>query len=365
MTKREREILEIIKKEPMITQQEIADKLDITRSSVSVHIANLMTKGYIKGRGYILDEDDYILVIGGANIDLVGFPEGKLIEKDSNPGAINISCGGVGRNIAENLVRLNLPTKLMTAIGKDKNGEIIIENARTLGLDLTPSLFFEDKRTATYMAILDEEQDLSLAISDMEIIQSLTPELMEKKKTIIENAKLVVLDTNLRQDTLNYLFENIEQNYFVDTVSVTKAKKLKNHLKYIDTMKPNIYEGEILSGIKAENKEDYVKIGKKLIDKGVKRVYLTLGSEGVLYFEENEVYKFNSKELDVENTIGAGDAFISGLVYGEYKELDSIEKVYTAIGASRVAIKDRDTISNNMNIENIKKEKEAIEYVKY
>ena len=52
MTDREQEILEIIKENPMVSQQELADILNITRSSVAVHIKNLMKKGYITGKGY-------------------------------------------------------------------------------------------------------------------------------------------------------------------------------------------------------------------------------------------------------------------------------------------------------------------------
>ena len=54
MTQRERQILNWIKENPMISQQELADKAGITRSSAAVHISNLMKKGYISGKGYIV-----------------------------------------------------------------------------------------------------------------------------------------------------------------------------------------------------------------------------------------------------------------------------------------------------------------------
>ena len=50
MTQRERQILDLIAANPMISQQELADTLNITRSSVAVHISNLLKKGYIAGR---------------------------------------------------------------------------------------------------------------------------------------------------------------------------------------------------------------------------------------------------------------------------------------------------------------------------
>ena len=65
MTNREREVLDLIKKNPFISQDEIAKELNIARSSAAVHISNLMKKGYILGKGYIINEDDYVLAIGG------------------------------------------------------------------------------------------------------------------------------------------------------------------------------------------------------------------------------------------------------------------------------------------------------------
>ena len=101
MTQRENEILEILRSNPLISQKDLADRLHITRSSVAGHIMNLTNKGHIKGKGYILKEKDYVLVIGGANMDIQGFPQKQLISGDSNPGTVKVSCGGVGRNIAE------------------------------------------------------------------------------------------------------------------------------------------------------------------------------------------------------------------------------------------------------------------------
>ena len=54
MTQREAQILQWIQENPLISQQELADRAGITRSSVAVHISNLMKKGYIDGKGYII-----------------------------------------------------------------------------------------------------------------------------------------------------------------------------------------------------------------------------------------------------------------------------------------------------------------------
>ena len=54
MTERERQIIALLRKNPMLPQAEIARRLGITRSSVGVHLANLSKKGHILGKGYVL-----------------------------------------------------------------------------------------------------------------------------------------------------------------------------------------------------------------------------------------------------------------------------------------------------------------------
>ena len=67
MTKREQELLEIIKENPYISQNELADLLNIKRSSVAVHISNLIKKGYLVGRAYVINSNlsKEVCVIGG------------------------------------------------------------------------------------------------------------------------------------------------------------------------------------------------------------------------------------------------------------------------------------------------------------
>ena len=106
MTQRERQILRWIEEDPMISQQELADKAGITRSSAAVHISNLMKKGHIAGRGYIVRTAPYAVVAGGVNMDIGGRSCEGLIPRDSNPGQVRMSLGGVGRNIAHNMALL-------------------------------------------------------------------------------------------------------------------------------------------------------------------------------------------------------------------------------------------------------------------
>ena len=154
MTQRERQILDLIAANPMISQQELADTLNITRSSVAVHISNLLKKGYIAGKGYVLRTGTYAVVVGGVNVDIGGRSYAKLVAADSNPGRVSISLGGVGRNIAHNMALMGLDVKLLTAMGDDIYGSRIAASCTELGIDASHALRVPDCATSTYLSLI-------------------------------------------------------------------------------------------------------------------------------------------------------------------------------------------------------------------
>ena len=77
----------------------------------------------------------YIAGIGGANMDIHGKGDRKLIMRDSNPGSLHTSLGGVCRNICENLALLGTDVKLVTVVGDDYRGKNIISGCAAAGID--------------------------------------------------------------------------------------------------------------------------------------------------------------------------------------------------------------------------------------
>ena len=135
MTQRERQILNWIEADPMISQQELAERAGITRSSVAVHISNLMKKGCIAGKGYIVTRSPYVTVVGGMNMDIGGWPGEELVAQDSNPGRVRMSPGGVGRNIAHNMSLMGLDVRLLTAFGDDVYAQKLAAVCGELGIE--------------------------------------------------------------------------------------------------------------------------------------------------------------------------------------------------------------------------------------
>ena len=352
MTLREKEILQILKNNPMISQQEIADMLDISRASVAVHITNLMKKGQILGKGYILRKENYVTVIGGSNMDIQGFPNNSLVMYDSNPGKVDISMGGVGRNIAENLSRLNVNTKLISAIGNDLYGNTILSECKNLNIDVNDCLVSDEYSTSIYVSILNNSKDMQLAISHMDIIEKLDESFIHSKHKSIDDSKAIVIDTNLSNEAIDFITRTYSHlPIFVDTVSTAKCLKIKDILDRFEGIKLNKYEAETLSGIKIENLDDVKKSCEFFINKGIKNVFITLGGDGVYCANTDKAVHIPGVKINIINATGAGDAFMSGIMYGFMNDLDLEETAKFSVGASILALSHKNTINPNLSVD--------------
>lgn len=349
MTQRERQILNLIAANPMISQQELADSLDITRSSVAVHISNLLKKGYIAGKGYVLRTGNYAVVVGGVNVDIGGRSHAKLVEADSNPGKVSITLGGVGRNIAHNMSLLGVDVKMLTAIGEDVYGNRIAESCRTLGIDASRALRVSDCATSTYLYIADEAGEMAMALSDMEICDRITPSYLSANQQVLQNAQVVVADTNVPTETLVYLAENCSAPIFCDPVSTIKAEKLRPVLNKIHTLKPNRLEAELLSGVEIHSKADAEAAAKVLLDKGVQRVFLSMGTEGMYAATAETQIWMENIPGDMVNTTGCGDSVMAALVWAWMNDLDLEETLKAGLAAGSITMEASETINPAMS----------------
>ena len=318
MTQRERQLLEWIRENPTISQQELADKAGITRSSVAVHISNLMKKGCITGKGYIVRTAPYVAVVGGVNMDIGAVSAGKLVARDSNPGHVTTSLGGVGRNIAHNLCLLGQQTAMVTVMGDDDFGRRVQENAKDIGLDLSASAVLPDCRTGTYLYIAGPDGDMALAVNDMDIYQRMTPDFLRQRLDFINHAGLVVVETNLPEASIQWLCSHCTAPVLADPVSTIKAPKLLPVLDKLTALKPNRMEAELLSGVTIRDETDVQKAAKVLLDKGVQQVYISLGSDG-LYAEDQagRHVRLPCPKVQVVNATGGGDAMAAALASGK------------------------------------------------
>ena len=345
MTQRERQILQLIESNPLISQQEIAEKMGITRSSVAVHISNLTKKGCIAGRGYVLRSGSYAVVVGGVNVDIGGRSFAPLVAQDSNPGTVRLSLGGVGRNIAHNLALLGTDVHLLTAYGDDLYGERVAASCSELGIDLSHALRIAGGATSTYLYLTDHRGEMALAVSDMEICKKITPSYLSSQLPLLQNAQVVVADANLSAESLEFLAENCAAPLFVDPVSTAKAQKLRPILGKIHTLKPNRLEAELLSGVPIRSEQDLERAADELTAMGLHRLFISLGSQGVYAAMGSERLRLPNLPGQMVNTTGCGDAFMAALVWAYLEGMGLKSTALAGLAAGAIAMESPETIN--------------------
>ena len=354
MTQREQEILALLESNPMISQQELADKLGITRSSVAVHISNLQKKGYIAGKGYVLRKKDYAVVVGGVNVDICGSSFGNLIPADSNPGTVHVSLGGVGRNIAHNMSLMGVDVRMLTAFGEDLHGQKVMASCADLGIDLSHALHLADSATSTYLYIADNQGEMALAVSDMRICDRITPAYLNSKLALLENAAVVVADANIPTESLAFLAENCQVPIFCDPVSTKKAEKLLPILSKIHTLKPNRIEASLLAGVPVETKEQVEQAAKILLEKGIKQVFVSCGAEGIYAASEEGGLWQPILPGEMVNTTGCGDSVMAAIVWSYLEGADLKKAALAAVAAGAITMESTQTIHPDMCAEILK-----------
>ena len=354
MTQRERQILRWIEENPFISQQELAEKAGITRSSAAVHISNLMKKGYITGKGYIVSPASYVVVVGGVNMDIGGISHAQLVSADSNPGRVRISLGGVGRNIAHNMALMGLDVRMVTVLGGDFYAQKIVSTCGEMGIDISRSLRVADAITSTYLFISGPDGDMKLAISDMDIYSHLTPAFLASKLSLFNNAKLLVVDTNIPAESIAWLVEHVEVPVFADPVSTAKAEKLRPVLGKLHTIKPNRIEAELLSGVPITDERSLRRAANVLLKTGLRQVFISLGAGGVFAANQDRGLHLPIIPGSMVNATGCGDAFMAALAWAYMEGMDLEQSAYAGLAASSIALEGSETINPEMSVDAIK-----------
>ena len=295
-------------------------------------------------------DQPYIAVAGGVNIDICGKSLGPLIPGDSNPGLVRISLGGVGRNIAHNLCLLGARVTLLTALAGDAYEARIRSGCAAAGIDLSHTCYVKDGTTSTYLAIEGPEGDMELALCDNSLADRITPDYLSGCLEVLNRAAAVVLDTNLPQAAIEYLAGRVTAPLFADTVSVTKAEKLRPVLGKLFLLKPNRIEAELLSGIRITDRNSLELAASKLLRTGLRRVCISLGAEGVYCAWDNERCLQPCPETRLVNASGGGDAMMAGFVRAYLDDLPIDDAARFALACSAIAVEGAETINPALSL---------------
>lgn len=259
-----------------------------------------------------------VMVIGAANIDIVGTSEQRLAWADSNPGRVLTTPGGVGRNIAENLGRLGRSTALCTVVGDDAFGAELLRSVRAAGVDTTASRVVAGRASSSYLSVHGPEGELAAAVNDMSILDALDGASLAERQALLNAASAWVLDCNLQESAMAWLFsQRPRPPVYVDAVSAFKVQRLRPWLSEIRLLKLNGQEACALAGLPTlDALPDWIAAAAWLHAEGVQRVVLSLRARGVYWSERGGHAGLQPPLPSTKiNSTGAGDALLAGVVH--------------------------------------------------
>lgn len=364
LTQNEQRVLALIEKDPFLTQQEIASQLDLPRSTVATIVSSLTNKKQLLGRAYIVNHGAEIFCIGGMNIDRKYLLEAELMPKTSNPVTSSMSVGGVARNISENLGRLGLNVNLLSIGGRDQDFE-------TLKQATEPFVNFQhvtqlgDYSTGSYVALLDDDGDMELALADMSVADTMNREWISSYQNLLVQAKMIVLDLNVPLETTEYIIElarNKDIPLVIIPVSSPKMAHLPRQLEGVKWIIVNLDESETFFNKKVETAEDVEELVESWLALGVENVIITRGQSSTFYGNQTGERKQFLPPVSphVEDVTGAGDSYASGLIYGQLQGYSPMESIQLAITNAYYTIQSPKTVRLDLTQDNLEKQTEEL-----
>lgn len=228
-------------------------------------------------------------------------------------------AGGAPMNVALNLHQLGLNSRLISAVGKDEDGEKLLGFLREFELPLDLIQIKADHETSKVLVDTTDPENIKYNIispvawdfiewtvgndqavedADAFVFGTLGVRNTESLKTLIkllQHPTLRIFDANLRPPF--YDFEVIE-----------------TLLGFTDVLKINEDELEIFA--------DYFGTDPRIeslcnyLDQHfpMEIICITQGSKGALIYQKGEIYPHSGYKVQVVDSIGAGDAFLSGFI---------------------------------------------------
>ena len=294
-----------------------------------------------------------VVGVGAANVDVHGQSRKAIVMRDSNPGYMATSVGGVTRNILENLARQGLDTVLLSAVSDDLFGEKIVKDSTAAGIDMTRLLIKPGRASSSYIAILDERGDMLLGMSDMRIIEDLPTAYLEGHRELLHRADAIVCDACLPIAILDDLLSlaGSKTPVLIDPVSTAYARQMEPIAGKFYGIKPNEMELSILSGMPAETETEIERACEALLKRGTHCVAVSRGDKGCYYADAEGARMFRALRPveQMVNATGAGDAFMAGFTHGLADGLPIEQRLDYALASGITAIQSMTTINPDMS----------------
>ncbi len=303
-----------------------------------------------------MDSQPSIVVIGGASLDIKGRLRGQFRPGTSNAATIQISIGGVGRNIAENLVRLGASVTLISAVCADDFGRAIVQHTAAAGVDTSRMLITCDQRSASYIAMLGPDGSLLGGLDDSTAARAIEPAYIDKHASLLQQANMVVIDANLSGATVVRVLDicaSAKVPVAFEPVAYGLADRFVDLIDRFYLVTPNELEAEALTGIVVTDIGSAISAAQRLVARGAEIALVTLAHQGLAYAAADEIGHVPAPPTEIIDPTGAGDALTAAVIYGLTNGIALSEAIQLGQIAATLTLRSPETVAPELSLEYI------------
>ncbi|MGG1658416.1 ribokinase [Brevibacillus sp. NRS-1366] len=274
-----------------------------------------------------------IVVVGSINMDLVShvhhLPKaGETISSHS----FQLIPGGKGANQAVAAARLGAHVSMIGMVGTDENGTTLLAGMT----DSNVHVEGVKRQGTTGMAFInvsdDGENNIVLVPGANELV---SVEHIEQNLALLEQSDFVLLQLEIPLDVVRYVAKRASEMGKLVILNPAPACELASDLlRFVHTATPNETELEILTGMPVRTIEEVKAAARKLLEKGPKRVIVTMGEKGAILVTPDQEVHIPACRVEPVDTTAAGDSYTAAFTVGMTKGMNEVE---AATFASKVA----------------------------
>lgn len=281
-----------------------------------------------------------VTVVGSLNVDTT-----MKIKRMPLPGETistlgkSSAAGGKGANQAVSAARSGAQTFFVGEVGKDSGGEMMLNDLRENGIDVSGIRENAQVGTGSAAILLDEHGQNSILVYGGANQQLSVDDVNAAKKQIME-ADFVVAQFETPQAATLRAFELAKENGVTTILNPAPAQKIDPAvLKLTDLIIPNETESQALTGIIITDETSMLMSAAKFAQMGVRNLIITVGAKGAFYCTQDGYNFIPAFKVNAVDTTAAGDTFIGALASQLKPDMSNIEKALVyAQRASSLAV---------------------------
>lgn len=264
-----------------------------------------------------------IAAIGAVFMDCMGRPSTEHFDpRGRNVGTVDFIHGGVGRNIAEDLLNAGAQVSFLSSVDSGPLGDAVLNHLRAVGMDVS-CVAVGPGGMGVWLVVTDEHGDVAASISQQLDFTFMERMLDERGEDFIAESDAVVLEC----DTSEYIFRRScqlaarhEKPLYAATSNMEILLKNPEYLRGMEAFVCNEIEAGRLLGesfADATNEQLLAVLQERAEAFGLHSIVVTTGAKGAVWYDCDSHCGGHRAPFaaDVRDTSGAGDSFFSGFVF--------------------------------------------------